>query len=586
MSVSSRVSNTSGGTAPDKKPREYRYDLKLEVSVKPEAGTVQIADIFRELVKRMKSAVEEGKPLVFLTALDQIFYEEKEFTSDEFQKAFKVDHIEGKNPKVLLGFKIRTMTTLYEIKQRIMQDFLIPNALFLKEHAGGFQNGIKTFIYGFLKHDHPDHPDIANLTTRFSRITTEAWKKLEKAEKTKWKEEFPQLFYADGVAIPMTFSKERLVADSEGKPKVITNALVVATPKQYGALVRLLLDNAILSKRLNNLIPFAFQKEDQNGYYHLVADHARFMEQHRNIPISNVPWDAPTKKGTKGQPLDQVLYTNKHIQRVAYDPKNEKYHVSTQATKYREVHNWIENMLKEHNFVYSPSIRPMKYNGTNSATKYSTVLADVVSVANASNGSNVWKQRPPLNISYVLTGEAFPPLPKKPTLLSTTQSTASATLDEETIQSAISAAIKTLQDQHQADLNKLKAEMQEEMTAMETQMQEFGKQVVNQTYQALLSDDSPLATKTDHAMIQNDMALITNQLATLIRMVSGGQATVTTTPNGSELQSITSPPRTGKRLKQNRSPEKQGLFGDMFTQDNSVSSATSVSDEGMEGCES
>ena len=174
----------------------------------------------------------------------------------------------------------------------------------LKEHMGGFQNGLKTYTFGFLKHDHPDHPDRVNLTARFMKIISEAWKKVDKAEKNKWKDEFPKLFYADGVAIPVSFSKERIVADAEGKPKIITNAIIVSTPKQYGPLVRNLLDIAILGKKLNNLIPFAFQKEDQSGYYHLVADHARFMELHRNIPIMNVPCDAPTKKGDQGQSLD------------------------------------------------------------------------------------------------------------------------------------------------------------------------------------------------------------------------------------------------------------------------------------------
>ena len=591
MSVSSSVTNTSGGEATTKKPVEYRYDVKLEVGVKPDVGTVPIATIFRELVKRMKAAADVGKPLVVLTAMDHIYYEEKDLSSDEFQQAFKVDHLDGKNQKVLLGFKLRTMTSLYEIKQRIMKDFLIPNDLFLKEHVGGFQNGLKTYMYGFLKHDHPDHPDRAKLTTRFSKIITEAWKKVEKAERNKWKDEFPRLFYADGVAIPLTFSKERVVAETEGKPKIVTNAIIVSTPKQYGPLVRTLLDIAILGKKLNNVIPFAYQKEDQNGYYHLIADHARFMEQHRNIPILNVPWDAPTKAGTKGQPLDQVLYGNKYIQRVAYDPKMERYHVSTQAHKYKEVHNWIDNMLKEHKFPYVPTIRAMKYSGNVSTAKYSAVFADAVSVANASydastiktTRSNAWKQRPPLNISYVPTDEAFPPLPKKATPTPATQSTTSETYDEDTIQSAISNAIKTLQEQHRAELAKLKKEMQEKMEAMENQMQELGKQVATQAVQALLTDDSPLATKTEQAQLQNDIAVITNQLSTLIHLVSTGKNIATPSPEPSVI-ALSSPPRTNKRLKQNRTPEKQNLE-EFFTQDSPVPSATSEPDEGMEGCE-
>ena len=295
------------------------------------------------------------------------------------------------------------------------------HGLFMKEHLGGFQNGVKTYSYGFLKHDHPDHPDRAGLTARFSKHISDTWKKVEKAEKTKWKEQFPELFYADGIAIPLTFSKERIVAEAEGKTKVVTNAIVVMTPRQYGPLLRTLLDHTILGKKINNLIPFAYQKEDADGYYHLTADHARFMENHRNIPIHNVPLDAPTRRGVKGETLDQILLKNKHVLRLSYDSTQNKYHISTQAIKYREVHTWVNNILNEHKFSYDPSIRPMKYSGNTSTTKYSSVFADAVSVANASydastiktTQSNVWKQRPPLNISYDPTAEAFPPLPKK-----------------------------------------------------------------------------------------------------------------------------------------------------------------------------
>ena len=157
-----------------------------------------------------------------------------------------------------------------------------------------------------------------------------------------------------------------------------------------------------------------------------------------------------------------------------------------------------------------------------------------------------------------------------------TPSTASETLDEDTIQSAISNAIRTLQDQHRQEMDQLKREMQTKMDAMESQMQELGKQIVTQTYQALSTDDSPLATKTDHVRLQNDMNIISQQLSQLIQIVSQGSS-LHTTP--------TSPPRTGKRLKKNRTPEKQNALEDILMDDKTVTSATSDLDEGSEGCE-
>jgi hypothetical protein len=235
----------------------------------------------------------------------------------------------------------------------------------------------------------------------------------------------------------------------------------------------------------------------------------------------------------------------------------------------------------------------MKYNGaTGSTTKYSSVFADAVSVANASydastiktNSSNAWKQRPPLNISYDPAAEAFPPLPQKPRPIPTTPSTTSETFEEDTIQSAISNAIKTLQDQHRQEIDQLKQEMKSQKEAMENQMKELSKHIVNQTYQALVTDDSPLATKTDHIRLQNDMTVITQQLTQLLQMVSQSMTSTGSFP-GPSSGSAMSPTRTGKRLKKNRTPEKPTRMGDMFVDTTMDSSAASDLDEGSEGCE-
>ena len=540
----------------------------------------------------MKSAVDDGTPVVVLTADDKPYSELAEISSEVFKKAFKVDQIDGKNSKVILGFKLRSTTTLSAIKQRLMKHYLIPHELFLREHIGGFQNGLKNYIYGFLKHDHPDHPDLSSLKTRFARVTSVAWKTLDKGERSKWKEEEPQIFYADGIALPINFSKERVVAEEGGKPKLNTYAIAVSTPKRFGPLLRQLLDIAILGKKINNLIPFAFQKEDPAGYYQLLSAQERFMEQHRNIPIFNVPYDASTHQGSKGETLSQVLNGNKDIMRVAYDPKYNKYHVSTTAPKYKEVHKWISGMLEDHGFPYQPTVRPLKYTSDpKTSVKYSGVFADAISVANSSfdtstirtTPSNAWKHRPPLDILYVPTAEAFPPLPRKHHTTQATPSTTSGTCDEETIQSAISSAIKTLQEQHRLELDQLKREMQKKMDEMESQMKNLGKQVALQTYQALVTDDSPLAMKSDHVTLKHDMSIINTQLTTLIQMVSSGSGIMTASPMQPAI--TLSPPRNSKRHKQNRTPEKANLFGDHQTQENNTTSATSDSDEEFEGCD-
>lgn len=602
MTVSNNTSVATDDDSSGPKPVEYHYDLRLEIGVPQGSGKISVVAIFRDFIKSMKTTAGEGTPFVILTATDRLYFECKDMSSEEFQQAFQVDHIEGKSTKVLLGFKLRTTTKLSDLKNRLMHTYLIPRNLFLREHTGGFANGVKSYSYGFLKGDHPDHPDVSVLNQRFARHISESWKKLDKEDRKKWRQDFPNLFFgASGIMLPLTFTKERIVTKFEEKEKLGTNALMVSTPAKYGKLMKSLLDIAVLNKKINNLIPFALNRENPEGFYYLVADQARFIENHRNIPIMNIPVDAPNKTGSKGQTLLDILHGNSAIQRVAYDHKQQKYHVSTVATKYREVHQWITNVLQENRFPYEPQIRPMKYgNGTGQSISYSAIFQDAVSVANntydastiKTTQSNAWKNRPPLNISYVPTDEAFPSLPQLKKNLPVTPSTASENYDEDTIQSAISSAIKKLEEQHRAELSQLKLEFQQKLEAVENQMNNLADQVATQTYQALVKDESPLVTKADHAHLQHEISVVTSKLTTIIQLFQNNvipppQADIVHTPprQSEVLLPPSSLSRTTKRPKPTLSPIKMSMCEDMYTQDQSVSSANSNPDEGMEGCE-
>ena len=107
---------------------------------------------------------------------------------------------------------------LSELKKRLMHTFLIPNNMFLREHTGGFHHGVTSYMYGFLKDEHPDHPDILESSKRLLRVCKEAWKEVDKADKKKWHEEFPSLYLGDNFPLlPIRFTKERITALVEEK---------------------------------------------------------------------------------------------------------------------------------------------------------------------------------------------------------------------------------------------------------------------------------------------------------------------------------------------------------------------------------
>ena len=106
MSVSTENTDGVGDTSPPPAVLEYHYDLCLEIGAKAEDEMIPIVTIFHDLVQRMKAVADPGTVIVILTATDKLFFEQKEMTSEEFQKAFQVDETRGKMSKVLLGFLV------------------------------------------------------------------------------------------------------------------------------------------------------------------------------------------------------------------------------------------------------------------------------------------------------------------------------------------------------------------------------------------------------------------------------------------------------------------------------------------------
>jgi hypothetical protein len=233
----------------------------------------------------------------------------------------------------------------------------------------------------------------------------------------------------------------------------------------------------------------------------------------------------------------------------------------------------------------------MRY-GSN--TSYASVFRDAMSVASASYDTsftksvptNPWKTRPPLDISYVPTDVAFPPLPaQKP--VPATASTTSETFDEDTFQSAISSAIKKLEERHQAEMAQLKSDFNAKLEAVELQMKELGKQIVHQTYQALVHEESPLATKIDHEILRQDVTVIKMQLKTLIQLAqksTGGSSAEVSQPSMTHTPPKLDDANT-KRTRMTKSPIPMQSLEEIYTQEILGTSAASIPEEDMEGCE-
>jgi len=97
------VSETGFRHPPDKdvtpSTTEYKYDLRLEIGVKEEGGTVPVASIFRDLVVKLRDAAGLENQLVVSTIADKEFSTVNDLSGEEFKCAFCVDTVEGKVSK-------------------------------------------------------------------------------------------------------------------------------------------------------------------------------------------------------------------------------------------------------------------------------------------------------------------------------------------------------------------------------------------------------------------------------------------------------------------------------------------------------
>jgi hypothetical protein len=131
----------------------------------------------------------------------------------------------------------------------------------------------------------------------------------------------------------------------------------------------------------------------------------------------------------------------------------------------------------------------------------------------------------------------------------------------------------------------MKQQFEERLQTIESKVLDVGLQVVTQTYQALVSEDTPLATKADQMGLQHQINNINGQLSQIIGLLknSSDKQDIRESPIG---PCFPTPPCTRKRPNQTRIPEKSENDDDTyFTQEAFETSAASNLDIGMEGCE-
>ena len=383
---------TAHGTAVNVKV----YDLRLEVNIEESDKTIHVVKIFRQLLVKLAETADSpiavfdihGKP-VDVAALP---------AKTEFEKAFGVESISGKNRKVALGFKLRTSTWLSWIKSRLMQSFLQPNGLYLRIQTGGFAAGIAQDYIGFWLKEYPTHADLPILTTALMADIKEYWNNLSAATKNDWKDKHPDIATDDNIAShAFHLESGRIYGENPDGKVVSTGALKLMAPKKFSAFARFLLDGVVVARKAAPyMVPGALRYEEKTMYYNLLTQQCLFMENHRNIQIRNIAAADLTTPGLTATTIHQVISGSDSVLRITHDVATKCLNISVQKETYIAVLDWLEETLATHGFGFNPQVKrttPSRRPTSPTASRYSGLFTEAASVNVSFDPSTVATRR-------------------------------------------------------------------------------------------------------------------------------------------------------------------------------------------------
>lgn len=97
------------------------------------------------------------------------------------------------------------------------------------------------------------------------------------------------------------------------------------------------------------MIPFSLSKSDPLTFYQQLALHQKFIDNHRNVQISNAPAAhvMTTKEDILGTPktLNQLLQQHPQVQRISIFQNEDKVNLSVNVADYFNVTSWLDTNL-------------------------------------------------------------------------------------------------------------------------------------------------------------------------------------------------------------------------------------------------
>jgi hypothetical protein len=550
----------------------------VEWSLASNVKTVSLVPLFTTLINR---AATTGRMTFFDTGGDEFCVEQlPRLSSEKFCEQFKVESVKARDgSRVLLGFTFRSSASLEEVKRAISYEWLRRNNIYIRLHPLGFDNGLDMHLIGYFTHVHPRFACLFSLREEIKLDWHRAHMALSMStdptttQQLRKAYEGKSLLEADHDSIQIPLSLEKSVmpgVDTQGK-KFSTPALTLRVPKQFTSIATLLMDFCVLDENpIKNFVPYGLRKEDPETFDKLARSQAKWMDDHRNISITNVTarvFSAPVPGIQDGSTSLRTCLRDKHgVLGVHYHVLEEYVNISVDKSGYEEMNCWIDQLLTGYHDTTTdkhparrPSNRPSSAINKGVGGRYSArtfQIDDEAATYNPQPKANAWSRGPPVTILINTSSDQsdFPDLPNdKPTIAdSVTKADDTFTLDDQTVRTIIAEEIhkftseqerraQQMQDQFQSELQRMETQFQQVAAAtLKSSLAEFSSATTQQLNQFNTETTTRFTTQTDFNALAQSVKDITDAVNYLVNTMKGNKSTGET--------SAPSPPRKLTRI--------------------------------------
>lgn len=486
---------------------QYDYDVRFNILMKERLETIPGKAFLTTVLKIIKNVAKPGEVLeLFDIDMNQVQPDLATVASEEIENKFCVE-LGGKDGKVFMfGLRIQSTIPYFVFKQRA-DNPLKARSTYVSLHRGGFAYGVNWVPLGLFVGKHPKFANQDAIKLELLNKFADGWNNDTEYWTTKKKKETQKVMNTkaarfDPTNIPLVITSMTIASTANHKT-LRSYTVTVTAPRQLSRACRSIMDYLLLHAKtpLSQYVPLGLKTEDPTGFHNILKAHERWLENHRNIQINNIPsaahyLDYPSN--SDGPTISQMLSSLPNILDTNYDPTHSRVNISVDKDHFLTVLNLLSQKLSQMTFDFQPSVRKLPTTNTTISdqsvnttnTKYSHILSDMISIANSRASSddqdttrshrstNPWKPAVPSTIDFYNSApDQFPPLslPRAPPKVITTNippntDSSSDTITAATLQSAIQTALAEQQQKHTAEIRSMRTTFQAEINLLREEL--------------------------------------------------------------------------------------------------------------------